>query len=147
MEQWIKTGGFGLDPSQPDPGRVTIHRLNRVEYKNTIRDLMGVDFETKAAFPDDDSGYGFDNIADVLNMSPLLMEKYLTAAQAVVGKAVPVVTWVPVLQIAGVDDFKYPDGTPTVGEDHSWFRSRCRRHPGHRTALPQGVIRQPCFRC
>jgi uncharacterized protein DUF1592/uncharacterized protein DUF1588/uncharacterized protein DUF1587/uncharacterized protein DUF1585/uncharacterized protein DUF1595/cytochrome c len=116
LEQWIKTGGFGLDPSQPDPGRVTIHRLNRVEYKNTIRDLMGVDFETKEAFPDDDSGYGFDNIADVLNMSPLLMEKYLTAAQTVVGKAVPVVTRVPALQIAGVEDFKYPDGTPTAGK-------------------------------
>ena len=116
LEKWIKTGGFGLDPGQPDPGRVTIHRLNRVEYKNTIRDLMGVDFETKAAFPDDDSGYGFDNIADVLNMSPLLMEKYLTAAQAVVAKAVPVVTLVPASQIAGVGDFKYPDGTPTVGK-------------------------------
>ena len=116
LEQWIKTGGFGLDASQADPGRVTIHRLNRVEYKNTIRDLMGVDFNTQAAFPDDDSGYGFDNIADVLNMSPLLMEKYLTAAQAVVGKAVPLVTRVPASQIAGVGDFKYPDGTPTVGK-------------------------------
>jgi hypothetical protein len=116
LEQWIKTDGFGLDGSHPDPGRVTVHRLNRVEYKNTIRDLMGVDFETRAVFPDDDSGYGFDNIADVLNMSPLLMEKYLTAAQAVVGKAVPLVTRVPVLQIADVGDFKYPDGTPTVGK-------------------------------
>ena len=116
LEQWIKTSGFGLDPSQPDPGRVTIHRLNRVEYKNTIRDLMGVDFETKDAFPDDDSGYGFDNIADVLNMSPLLMEKYLTAAQAVVAKSVPTVTRVPVLQTAGVEDFKYSDGKPTVGK-------------------------------
>ena len=116
LEKWIKTAGFGLDASEPDPGRVTVHRLNRLEYQNTIRDLMGVDFNTKAAFPDDDSGYGFDNIADVLNMSPLLMEKYLTAAQAVVGKAVPVVTRVPAVQIADVGDFKYPDGTPTVGK-------------------------------
>jgi hypothetical protein len=116
LEQWIKTGGFGLDLSQPDPGRVTIHRLNRFEYKNTIRDLMGVNFETTAEFPNDDSGYGFDNIADVLNMSPLLMEKYLIAAQEVVGKSVPLVTWVPVLQTAGVTDFKYPDGTPTAGK-------------------------------
>jgi hypothetical protein len=116
LENWIKTDGFGLDASHPDPGRVTMHRLNRVEYKNTIRDLMGVDFETKAAFPDDDSGYGFDNIADVLNMSPLLMEKYLAAAQTVVGKAVPLVTRVPVSQVGDVGDFKYSDGTPTVGE-------------------------------
>jgi hypothetical protein len=116
LEGWIKTGAFGLNPSQPDPGRVTVHRLNRAEYKNTIRDLMGVDFETKAAFPDDDSGYGFDNVADVLNLSPLLMEKYLAAAQAVVAKAVPTVTRVPMEQIAGVTDFKYPDGKPTVGK-------------------------------
>ncbi len=116
LEGWIKTAAFGLDPKQADPGRVTVHRLNRVEYKNTIRDLMGVDFETKAAFPDDDSGYGFDNIADVLNMSPLLMEKYLAAAQAVVSKAVPTVTQVPAQQIADVGDFNYADGKPTVGK-------------------------------
>src|SRR3954463_11717391 len=116
LENWIKTGAFGLNPQQPDPGRVTVHRLNRVEYKNTIRDLMGVDFETKAAFPDDDSGYGFDNIADVLNMSPLLMEKYLAAAQAVVAKAVPTITKVPVQQIADVTDFQYADGKPTAGK-------------------------------
>ncbi len=116
LEKWIKTGAFGLNPAQPDPGRVTVHRLNRVEYKNTIRDLLGVNFETRAAFPDDDSGYGFDNIADVLNMSPLLMEKYLAAAQTVVAKAVPTVTRVPAQQIADVGDFQNADGTPTVGK-------------------------------
>ena len=115
LEGWITTSAFGLDPAQPDPGRVTLHRLNRVEYKNTIRDLLGVDFETQAAFPDDDSGYGFDNIADVLNMSPLLMEKYLAAAQTVVGKAVPTITRTPAVQIADVGDFQFPDGTATVG--------------------------------
>ena len=115
LEGWIKTFGFDLDPARPDPGRVTLHRLNRVEYKNTIRDLLSVEFETQAAFPDDDSGYGFDNIADVLNMSPLLMEKYLAAAQTVVDKAVPKVTRTPAVQIADVGDFQYPDGTPTVG--------------------------------
>ncbi|MEO6080308.1 MAG: DUF1592 domain-containing protein [Steroidobacteraceae bacterium] len=116
LEGWITTAGFGLDPAQPDPGRVTLHRLNRVEYKNTIRDLLGVDFETRTAFPDDDSGYGFDNIADVLNMSPLLMEKYLAAAQTVVDKVVPKVHRTPAVQIADVGDFKFPDGTPTVGK-------------------------------
>ncbi len=89
LENWIKTAGFGLDPNQPDPGRVTAHRLNRLEYRNTVRDLLGVDFDTGAAFPGDDLGYGFDNIADVLNVSPLLMEKYLDAAQAIVGQIVP----------------------------------------------------------
>ena len=43
LEQWIKTGGFGLDPAQPDPGRVTVRHLNRTEYRNTLRDLIGVD--------------------------------------------------------------------------------------------------------
>ena len=60
----------------PDPGRVTVRRLNRAEYNNTIRDLMRVDFKPAKDFPADDSGYGFDNIGDVLTMSPLLMEKY-----------------------------------------------------------------------
>jgi hypothetical protein len=67
----------------PDPGRVTIRRLNRTEYKNTIRDLMGVAFEPADTFPVDGVGYGFDNIGDVLSVSPLLMEKYLAAAETI----------------------------------------------------------------
>ena len=86
---WIKFDAFGIDPANPDPGRVTIRRLNRVEYRNTIRDLMGVDFDTETEFPADDSGYGFDNIGDVLSLSPLLLEKYLRAAEQIVERAVP----------------------------------------------------------
>jgi hypothetical protein len=67
----------------PDPGRVTTRRLNRTEYNNTIRDLLGVDVRPADDFPQDDSGYGFDNIADVLSLSPVLMEKYLSAADKV----------------------------------------------------------------
>jgi hypothetical protein len=89
LEDWIKFGPLGIDPKNPDPGRVTVRRLNRVEYRNTIRDLMGVDYDTTSEFPADDTGHGFDNIGDVLTMSPLLLEKYLVAAQAVVSKAVP----------------------------------------------------------
>ncbi len=63
------------------PGRVTVHRLNRVEYDNTIRDLLGVDLKLSVNFPSDDVGYGFDNIGDVLTVSPLLMERYLDAAE------------------------------------------------------------------
>ena len=80
---------FGIDPANPDPGRVTLRRLNRVEYRNTIRDLMGVDYNTTENFPADDTGYGFDNIGDVLSVSPLLMEKYLKAAEKIVEQAVP----------------------------------------------------------
>ena len=65
---------------KPDPGRVTARRLNRTEYSNTIRDLLGVEFRAEQSFPTDDLGNGFDNIGDVLTISPVLMEKYLAAA-------------------------------------------------------------------
>jgi mono/diheme cytochrome c family protein len=71
----------------PDPGRVTARRLNRAEYNNTIRDLLGIDFRPADVFPQDDSGYGFDNIGDVLSLSPVLMEKYMAAAEKVVRAA------------------------------------------------------------
>jgi len=69
-------------------GSVTIRRLNRTEYNNTIRDLVGVDFKPAADFPNDDVGYGFDNIGDVLSLSPLLLEKYLAAAESVLERAI-----------------------------------------------------------
>src|SRR5467141_3600540 len=78
---WIQSEIFKCDCDHPDPGRVTIRRLNRAEYNNTIRDLMGIDFQPAGDFPADDSGYGFDNIGDVLSLSPVLMEKYLAAAE------------------------------------------------------------------
>ena len=67
----------------PDPGRVTARRLNRTEYDNTVRDLLGVKVHPAQDFPQDDSGYGFDNVADVLSLSPVLMEKYMAAAERV----------------------------------------------------------------
>jgi mono/diheme cytochrome c family protein len=79
---WIEAGI--KDCSGPvDPGRVTIRRLNRAEYRNTIRDLLGVDFQPAEDFPSDDVGHGFDNIGDVLSLPPLLMEKYLSAAETI----------------------------------------------------------------
>jgi hypothetical protein len=89
LADWIKRDAFGIDPKDPDPGRVTIRRLNRVEYHNTIRDLMGIEFKAEEEFPPDDTGYGFDNIGDVLSVSPLLLEKYFQAAEVVVKAAVP----------------------------------------------------------
>ena len=71
------------------PGRVTARRLNRTEYNNTVRDLLHVDLRPADSFPVDDSGYGFDNIGDVLSVSPLLMEKYLEAA----GKLARAAVW------------------------------------------------------
>jgi hypothetical protein len=91
LEQWIKYAAFGIDPLSPDPGRVTLRRLNREEYRNTIHDLMGIDFNADVEFPPDDTGYGFDNIGDVLTVSPMLLEKYLAAAETIVAEAVPIV--------------------------------------------------------
>ena len=76
--------------SPADPGRVTVRRLNRTEYNNVMRDLMKVDFKPAKDFPADDSGHGFDNIGDVLSMSPLLLEKYLTAAEMIAEQAVAI---------------------------------------------------------
>ena len=89
LMQWIKREAFALDPASPDPGRTAVRRLNRVEYRNTIRELTGVDFDTQKEFPADDTGHGFDTIGDVLTISPMLLEKYLDAAQAIVAKFVP----------------------------------------------------------
>ena len=87
IESWIKQAVFHANPKEPDPGRVTLRRLNRTEYRNTVRDLTGVDFNTEADFPPDDSGHGFDNISDALTLSPMLLEKYLDAAKEIVSKA------------------------------------------------------------
>ncbi len=70
-------------PIATGPGRVTARRLNRLEYNNTIRDLLGVTTRPADSFPIDNQGYGYDNIGDVLTLSPMLMEKYMAAARSV----------------------------------------------------------------
>ena len=116
---WIQRRIFSLDPENPDPGRVTIRRLNRTEYRNAVYDLLGVEFNTTDFFPPDDTGYGFDNIGDVLSISPLLMEKYINAAEEVVLKALPKgkSAQVPVQMIAG-KDFKNPN---KESDDGRWL--------------------------
>lgn len=85
---WIDDAVFPVDPNHPDPGRVTLRRLNRVEYQNTLRDLLGVNVNVMDLIPPDDSGYGFDNIGDVLTLSPAHLERYLEAARVALDKAV-----------------------------------------------------------
>ncbi len=87
LSEWVERA-ISADCRLADPGRVTIRRLNREEYNNTIRDLTGLDLKPAEDFPSDDVGYGFDNIGDVLSISPLLMEKYLTAAEKVAKQAI-----------------------------------------------------------
>lgn len=74
----------------PDPGRVVARRLNRAEYTNTIRDLLAVEFRADRTFPTDDSGEGFDNIAEILTISPVLMENYMNAAERIAANAIAV---------------------------------------------------------
>lgn len=85
---WIEGFLSQVDCKLEDPGRVTMRRLNREEYNNTVRDLLGVSVRPGDDFPSDDVGYGFDNIGDVLTISPLLMEKYLKAAEIVAQAAI-----------------------------------------------------------
>lgn len=73
--------------TKPDPGRVTARRLNRSEYTNTIRDLLGVEFRAEKNFPADDLGAGFDNIGEVLTISPMLADKYLVSAGRIAARA------------------------------------------------------------
>ncbi|HEV3385401.1 MAG TPA: DUF1592 domain-containing protein [Gemmata sp.] len=116
LERWVKYSAFGIDPKDPDPGRVTLHRLNRTEYRNTIRDLLGSDFNAAAEFPADDTGHGFDTVADVLTLSPLLLEKYIAAAKSIVAQAVPTAPWVPATKRIVGQQFAIantkPDGPP-----------------------------------
>jgi mono/diheme cytochrome c family protein len=92
----------------PNPGRPAIHRLNRAEYSNAMRDLLAVDVRPGEWLPVDDSGYGFDNIAAVLSTSPALLERYMTAARRVSRLAVGDLTLKPVEDIidAKRDPFK-----------------------------------------
>ncbi len=110
LAAWIKRDVFDIDPADLDPGRVTVRRLNRVEYRNTIRDLLGVDFRTEEEFPPDDTGYGFDTIGDVLSVSPLLFEKYLQAAETIVAKAVPTTSRVLPRRVLRGTSFKSGSG-------------------------------------
>jgi mono/diheme cytochrome c family protein len=74
--------------ARPRPGRVRPHRFNRAEYANAIRDLLALEVDAAALLPPDDSSYGFDNIADILGVSPLLMERYVGAAERISALAV-----------------------------------------------------------
>jgi mono/diheme cytochrome c family protein len=116
--------------AKPNVGRVTMRRLNRTEYNNTIRDLIGVDFKPAEDFPADDVGYGFDNIGDVLSVSPLLLEKYLSAAETILEQAIVLVD-VPKLTKQRFEKFR-PLPLTSAGEvskvvsfDQGDYRIRC----------------------
>lgn len=77
---WLQHGLDDYSEHHPNPGRATLRRLNRHEYARSVRDLLALDIDVSQALPGDDSGYGFDNNADVLSMSTTLLERYLSVA-------------------------------------------------------------------
>ena len=107
---WLDEARARYVTANPDPGAAPVRRLNRREYANAVRDLLGVESDLAAALPPDNSGFGFDNIADVLSVSPTLMERYV----AVAGKAAKAATG--------------PKPTRSVGNAS---RARCSRPTGH----------------
>jgi len=84
LENMLDTAGT----AKPNPGRASIHRLNRTEYGNAIRDLLALDIDVTELLPADDESNGFDNIADVLKLSPSLLEQYLAASRKISSMAV-----------------------------------------------------------
>ncbi len=116
---WIKTGPFALDLENPDPGKLTVQRLNRIEYQNTIRDLIGVEFVAADAFPADDSGEGFDNIGDILTLSPMLIEKYLDAANQIISEAVPTTARILPEHVLANEELVNFFSPPTIEDDAS----------------------------
>ena len=85
---WLETELDQAAAAQPNPGRPVVRRLNRLEYTNAIRDLLALDVDGPALLPTDESGYGFDNVGDVLSVSPSLLERYMSAAQKISRRAI-----------------------------------------------------------
>jgi hypothetical protein len=98
LVEYIETGRDRLAEAKPNPGRPTLHRLNRTEYGNAVRDLLGLEMDVTEMLPADDIGYGFDNIGDVLQVSPVLLERYLSAARKISRTAVGDITMPPAYQ-------------------------------------------------
>ncbi len=88
LVSWITTTLDRAAAEKPNPGRPVLHRLNRVEYANAVRDLLALDVDPSGLLPPDDSAYGFDNVGDVLGMSPVLLERFMEAANKVGALAV-----------------------------------------------------------
>ncbi|HEX6898055.1 MAG TPA: DUF1592 domain-containing protein, partial [Bryobacteraceae bacterium] len=83
LTSWLESSLDRAAAAKPNPGRVPAHRLNRNEYTNAVRDLLGLQIDGRSLLPADDSGYGFDNIADVLSVSPALLDRYMSAAATI----------------------------------------------------------------
>ena len=88
VSTWLEAELDGAAAANPNPGRPTLHRLNRLEYANAIRDLLGLEVDGDQLLPSDDLAYGFDNNADILTVAPGLLERYMSAARKIARLAV-----------------------------------------------------------
>ena len=139
VTRWIEQEFARLERvTPPDPGRVTARRLNRTEYNNTVRDLFGIDVRPADDFPQDDAGYGFDNIADVLSLSPVLLEKYMVAAEKVVRTAMfGYDTQAPTLvRLKAPTAVVAPLRTPPAQYDTTGLSLPNSAHASHRVTVP-----------
>jgi len=96
---WLETSLDRAAASHPEPGRSTLHRLNRTEYGNAIHDLLDLDIDATSYLPADDEANGFDNIADVLRFSPSLLDQYLSASDKISSLAVGDPSITPISQV------------------------------------------------
>ena len=110
VADWLEAELDQTAAADMNPGRTTVHRLNRLEYGNAIRDLLGLEIDPEALLPPDDEDEGFDNIADVLSVSPTLMERYLYAARQVSQLAIGDSTLRPRFDTYRVPDREIQDG-------------------------------------
>ena len=120
---WLETSIDTTAARNPNPGRTVVHRLNRTEYANAIRDLLDIEIDGSALLPPDDSGFGFDNIADVLSVSPMLTERYLSAARKVSRLAVgdpAVLPRRPSRSISSLDRTTAPAKTSLSAREGAW---------------------------
>ena len=110
LVSWLETELDREAAVNPNPGRrPAVHRLNRAEFTNAIRDLLALEIDGQSLLPPDDSGYGFDNIADVLSVSPMLTERYLSAARKIARMAVGDPTLRPTTERFSVDKYLRQD--------------------------------------
>jgi hypothetical protein len=112
----LETGIDQAAALHPNPGRPALHRLNRTEYANSVRDLLAIDVDVAALLPTDDMSHGFDNMADVLTISPALMEGYIRAAGKISREAVGDTTALPLTSTYSIprvaSQMRHVDGTP-----------------------------------
>ncbi len=143
LVSWLESTLDRAAQTSPNPGRPLAHRLNRAEYANAVRDLLSLDINVTSMLPPDDSSSGFDNNADVLGVSPVLLESYLTAAERVAALAIGDMSSPPIGEVYRVrqdeSQDRHIEGLPigTVGGILIRYNAAARRRvPVSGEALP-----------